>query len=228
MSEDASQPTKKQANERTTSQVPTTTVKWGPFSPPTATTVKVLPPSLNTSTSAQKPVKDNRVGAIWKNPPTGSSSSSQKPPASTNNLHKAPSLKVPASSTLPKAPGNLKAPALRSQKVAEKPSGYGKENPPTLLFVSLPNIPPSITSKSLKYPSTSSFDSDQPSLNLVNSNEKSRKEDVHIEIEEKNCEETKKSSNPVKSLRSKSHPDWPMNVDDFDDKEEALTVVLTY
>uniref|UniRef100_A0A803L2S2 Uncharacterized protein n=1 Tax=Chenopodium quinoa TaxID=63459 RepID=A0A803L2S2_CHEQI len=126
MSGDAShdsQPTKKQANERTTSQVPTTTIKWGSFSPPAATKVKVLPPSLNTSTGAQIPVKENKVGAIWKNPTIGTSSS-QKAPASTNNSHKAPSPKVPTSSTLPKAPANLKAPTLSSHKVAEKPSGY--------------------------------------------------------------------------------------------------------
>ncbi|XP_021755723.1 uncharacterized protein LOC110720933 isoform X2 [Chenopodium quinoa] len=220
-----SQPTKKQANERT-SQVPTTTVKWGPFSPPAATKVKVVPPSLNTSTSAQMPMKDNKVGAIWKNPPTGTSSS-QKAPASTYNSHKAPSPNVPTTSNAPpsNAPGNLKTPTLSSHKVAEEPSGFGKETPPTLSSMSLPNIPPSITSKSLKYPSKSSFNSDQPSsLNLLNSNEKSRKEDVNIETEEKNCEETKKSSKLLKSLRSKSHPDWPMTVDDFDDKEEVLTV----
>ncbi|XP_021737369.1 putative protein TPRXL isoform X1 [Chenopodium quinoa] len=283
MSEDASQPTKKYATEQT-SQVPTT-IKWGPFSPPTGTTSKVVAPYVNTLKSAQQPPNENKVGPVWKNPPTGSSASSLKAPTTTSlsvSSLATSSCKAPEALP-PKVPSSSNSPASSSHKVPNLPSGYEGKKSSTLSSVSSPNIPYSMASKPLKYPSNSSPNSDQPlkypvtnskpSTSSPNSNQplkypvtnskpstsspnseqplkypatnsnpstspnsyqplkypaaNSNSHNLREKREEQHDvghnEASEKGSKPLKSLRSKSHPDWPTFID-FDDKEEVMTI----
>uniref|UniRef100_A0A803NCL7 Uncharacterized protein n=1 Tax=Chenopodium quinoa TaxID=63459 RepID=A0A803NCL7_CHEQI len=153
MSEDASQPTKKYATEKM-SQVPTT-IKWGPFSPPTNTTSKVVAPCLKTLKSAQQPPNENKVGPVWKNPPTGSSASSLK--ARTTSL-KAPSFATSSRKALEALPLKVPSSSNSPASSSHKPLKYHVTN-------SKPSTFPPNSEQPLKYPATKS----NPSTSYPNS-----------------------------------------------------------
>ncbi|KAL2899695.1 ATP synthase subunit b [Bienertia sinuspersici] len=155
----------------------------------------------NTTTKCAQPPPNN-LGPIWKKPPTRSTSSSVK-------------------------------------EAAKDLPGYQKKNQPKLASMVSPNMPPnipySISPNSLSSHSTSSptthrpFEHSQPlergSQNLDTGAVKTSVAASHNwqKIGQKIAQESKEIPKKSKSLRAKSLPDWPQNID-FDDKEEVLTI----
>ncbi|KAL2929670.1 Otolith matrix protein 1 [Bienertia sinuspersici] len=155
----------------------------------------------NTTTKCAQPPPNN-LGPIWKKPPTRSTSSSVK-------------------------------------EDAKDLSGYQKKNQPKLASMVSPNMPPnipySISPNSLSSRSTSSPTTHRPlehsqplergSQNLDTGAVKTSVAASHNwqKIGQKIAQESKEIPKKSKSLRAKSLPDWPQNID-FDDKEEVLTI----
>ena len=185
LSEDASQPTKKHATQSQPSEVPKS-VRFGPFSPPGTTASMVAPPCPSNAKSAQQ--------AIWKTPPTGSTSNSLE--ASTEN-------KIP-----PKITSKISIqPSIPPSKPMKYPSPSSGQNTPNIQS----SIPPS---KPPKYPSPSSG---QNTPNIQPSIPPSKPPKYPAE----GIQEPKGNSKKSKSLRQ--YPEWRDNVD-FDDKEEVMTI----
>ncbi|KAL2943496.1 hypothetical protein RDABS01_031844 [Bienertia sinuspersici] len=155
----------------------------------------------NTTTKCAQPPPNN-LGPIWKKPPTRSTSSSVK-------------------------------------EAAKDFSGYQKKNQPKLASMVSPNMPPnipySISPNSLSSRFTSSPTTHQPlehsqplergSQNLDTGAVKTSVADSNNwqKICQKIAQESKEIPKKSKSLRAKSLPDWPQNID-FDDREEVLTI----
>ncbi|XP_056688670.1 uncharacterized protein [Spinacia oleracea] len=200
LSEEASQPTKKHATEPQLSQVSsiTTTVKFGPFSPQGTLTSVVAPPCSSTSKSALQ--TEDILGAIWKRPPTSLPSSSLMEATKDKFLPK-------LSSTIsPEVPTSI--PPSNTSKSQKHPSTSSGHVPPHISPVShiSPNMPPNMPP--IIPPSTHIKPSSRASQNNQQQN---------------NNEKPKENSTKSKSLRVKSYPDWPVDID-FDDKEEVLTI----
>ncbi|XP_056688608.1 uncharacterized protein [Spinacia oleracea] len=205
LSGDASLPTKKHVTQPQSSQVPTTVVKFGPFSPQGTVKSVVAPPCSSTSKSALQ--TDDILGAIWKKPPTGSTSSSLmeatrdsvQPKISSKTSPEVPTSIPPSNTTK-----SQKYPTSKSQKYHATSSGRVPPNISPASHIS-PYMPPNMT----------------PIIPPSHIKTSSRVSQTNQQ--QNNSEEPKENSTKSKSLRVKSYPDWPVTID-FDDKEEVLTI----
>ncbi|KNA07318.1 hypothetical protein SOVF_173020, partial [Spinacia oleracea] len=167
---------------------------------------EVAPPCSSTSKSAQKP--DNIVGAIWKRPPTGSTSSSLKEATRDEvqpKLSSTISTEVPTSIPPSNTTKSQKYPTSKSHKYPASKSGHVPPHisPPSHIS---PNMPANMTP-----------------IILSSSDFKTSSRVSQINQQQNNSEEPKENSTKSKSLRVKSYPDWPVTMD-FDGKEEVLTI----
>ncbi|KAL2904597.1 Testis-specific protein TEX28, partial [Bienertia sinuspersici] len=103
------------------------------------------------------------------------------------------------------------------KEAAQDTSGYQKKNQPKLTSMVSPNMPPNIPHPVRPNSLNSRFQ------NLDTAVKTSVAASQDKQTWQKTGQESKEITKKSKSLRPKSLPDWPQNID-FDDKEEVLTI----